>query len=78
MCLDIDSRAIHRKLLLWPCHHFGGSQFFAFERYGQIVTVEEHCVGINQYNEVILIPCLDTDTTQRWTFNYEVGGCMNS
>lgn len=68
MCLDIDSTAIDGKLILWPCHGFGGKQFFAFEKSGQIVTVEEHCVGINRLNEVILVHCSNADETQRWTF----------
>lgn len=72
MCLDIDSTAIDRKLKLWPCHGFGGKQFFGFEKSGQIVTVEEHCVGVNLLNEVILVHCSDTDKTQRWTFDRKV------
>lgn len=66
MCLDIDSTAIGRELKLWPCHG-GGRQFFAFAKSGQIVTVEEHCVGINHLNVVILVHCSDTDKTQQWT-----------
>lgn len=77
MCLDIDSRAIDRQLMLWPCHRYGGGQFFAFEKSGQVVTVEEHCVGINHLKEVILVHCSDTDKTQQWTLNQKVCVIVN-
>lgn len=39
---------------------------------GQIVFVEEYCVGINNVRDVIVVKCLSTDPTQLWTYNNEV------
>lgn len=75
LCLDIDTTAIDGILRLYPCHGYGGQQFFAFEKSGQIVSVEEHCVGINHSNDVVLVHCSNTDKTQRWTFNQKVSVC---
>lgn len=73
MCLDIDSTALNGKLKVWPCHKLGGNQFFAFERNGLIVTVEEICVGVNSEKEVILVNCTDEDKTKLWDYDKEVG-----
>lgn len=59
------------NLLLWPCHG-GENQFFAFAESGQIVFVEEYCVGINDSREVIVVKCSDTDSSQLWTHNKKV------
>lgn len=72
MCLDIDSTALYGKLRLWPCHGYGGNQFFAFETSGLIVTVEEICVGVNAKKEVILVRCVDGDKTKLWSYDKEV------
>lgn len=72
-CLDIDSTALNGKLRLWPCHGYGGNQFFAFEKSGLIVTVEEICVGVNAKKEVILVRCEgDVDLTKLWLYDKEV------
>lgn len=77
LCLDIDSTALNGKLRLWPCHGSGGNQFFAFEKSGLIVTVEEICVGVNAKKEVILVHCTDGDKTKLWSYDNKVG-CANS
>lgn len=59
------------KLLLWPCHG-DENQFFAFAKTGQIVIVEEYCVGINDNQDVIVVKCSNTDPTQLWTYNNDV------
>lgn len=59
------------KLLVWPCHG-EENQFFAFAGTGQIVIVEEYCVGINNDRDVIVVKCSSTDPTQLWTYNNEV------
>lgn len=58
--------------MLWQCHGYGGNQFFAFSKPGQIVVVEEYCVGINLLKEVILVQCSETDKTQLWSYDQEV------
>lgn len=72
MCLDTEGSSLYGRLKLWPSHGYGGNQFFAISKSGQIVDVEEHCVGINHKKEVITVPCSDTDKTQLWTYNDEV------
>lgn len=77
MCLDIDSTALNGKLFLWSCHGSGGNQFFAFEKSGLIVTVEEICVGVNSQKGVILVRCSDIDKTQLWSYDEEVSPTNN-
>lgn len=73
MCLDIDSTALYGKLRLWPCHGSGGNQFFAFEKSGLIVTVEEICVGVNDKKEVILVNCTGGEKSKLWDYDEKVG-----
>lgn len=63
--------------MLWPCHGFGGNQFFAVAKSGQIVVVEEYCVGINPLKEVILVRCSDTDKAQFWRYDKKVGALIH-
>lgn len=70
MCLDTGASS--QQLTLYWSHGYGGNQFLALSKSGQLVDVEEHCVGINQKRDVILLPCSDTDKTQLWTYNVEV------
>lgn len=70
--MDTESTSLNRRLMLWPCHGFGGNQFFAITKFGQIVVVEEICVGINLVKEVILVQCSDSDKSQFWSYNIEV------
>lgn len=71
MCLDLNNMEMGVKLLLWSCHG-EENQFFAFAESGQIVFVEEYCVGINDNRGVIVVKCSDTDTSQVWTYNSKV------
>lgn len=71
--MDIDSTALNGKIRLWPCHGYGGNQFFALEKSGLIVTVEEICVGVNAKKEVILVRCEDEDKTKLWSYDKTVG-----
>lgn len=71
MCLDLNTMQWDAKLLVWPCHG-EENQFFAFAETGQIVFVEEYCVGINNNRDVIVVKCSSTDRTQLWTYYDEV------
>lgn len=73
MCMDTESSSLSARLMLWSCHGHGQNQFFAFAKSGQIVVLGEFCVGINHLKEVILVRCSDTDKTQLWTYDKEVG-----
>lgn len=68
MCLDSGS-----SFILYSCHGYGGNQFFALAKSGQIIVIGVQCVGINLLNKVVLVPCSDTDKTQLWTYIEEVG-----
>lgn len=67
MCLDTGTL----PLMLYPCHGYGGNQLFAFAESGQIVAVDQRCVGINHQKDVILVSCFDTDESQLWTYVFE-------
>lgn len=49
----------------------GGNQLFAYAKSGQIVTVEELCVGV-EGETVILVKCSEEDESQRWKWNRTV------
>lgn len=59
-------------LLLWWCTR-GENQFFALTKFGQIIMAEEYCVGIDHKKRILIVRCNETDTSQLWTYNYEVG-----
>lgn len=71
--MDIYTQNVHEKLIIIGCHGYGGNQFFAFAKSGQIFTSEQLCMGIS--NEmVILVDCSEDDTSQLWRYDNEVCG----
>lgn len=71
-CLDAPRLKLSEKLIHYPCHGQGASQFFAFSKNGQMITVEGICVGISDDKSIILKKCLDDDDFQLWSYNREV------
>lgn len=59
-------------LLLWWCTG-GENQFFAITKSGLITMAEEYCVGIDHENRLLIVHCNETDTSQLWTYDSEVG-----
>lgn len=72
-CLDIYTTALFGKLIVYGCHGSGGNQFFACATSGQIITVEELCVGVARNKvTVILVSCSELDQSQLWDYNDQV------
>lgn len=72
-CLDIYKARLNDQLATFGCHKFGGNQFFAFAKSGQIITVEELCVGIsNDKTLVVLVECSEQDPSQLWEYDKNV------
>lgn len=72
-CLDIYKAQLNGQLATFGCHKLGGNQFFAHAKTGQIITVEELCVGISDDGNVaVLVECSEKDSTQLWTYDVNV------
>lgn len=70
-CLDTYLSIVGEKLILYPCSKEGGNQFFAFTKFGQIITSNEQCVGVNN-RTVVLVQCSEDEKYQLWSYNLEV------
>ena len=71
--MDIYKARLNDQLATFGCHKLGGNQFFAHAKTGQIITVEELCVGISDdRNVVVLVECSEKDSTQLWTYDMNV------
>lgn len=72
-CLDIYKARLNYQLATFGCHKLGGNQFFAHAKTGQIIAVEELCVGISDdRNVVVLVECSEQDLTQLWIYDVKV------
>lgn len=77
LCLDQYTSQPNNKLLLWRCQKTV-NQFFAFAKSGQITISEGYCIGVKENNNtridgVYVVKCSDTDPTQLWIYDSEVG-----
>lgn len=67
-CIDIIN-----GLVMFNCHGLGGNQFFAFSKEGQIISVEEKCLGVSHgRSTVTLFRCTEPDSTQFWKYDDKV------
>lgn len=72
-CLDIYTTELYGQLATFGCHGLGGNQFFAFAKNGQIITVEELCIGVSK-SLVVLVQCDESDVSQFWKYDDTVNG----
>lgn len=74
-CLDLYKARLNQQLATFGCHKWGGTQFFAYAKTGQIVTSEELCIGTSENEHlVVLVECSEQDPAQLWTYDKNVSG----
>ncbi len=56
---------------MYSCHSTGGTQVFGFTKDHTIVTMQEHCVGINEKLLVVSTECVDSEQ-QSWRYANKV------
>lgn len=78
-CIDSKDTQIGTKTILYGCHNLAGNQFIAFAKDGSMITNNENrCIGVSKHENnstisvALVAVCSETDTSQRWQYNFEV------
>lgn len=69
---------IGHELIPYTCHDQGSAQFFTFTASGQIMSVQETCVGVSTDGKsVVFVKCAENDKSQQWDYRKEVSYAFN-